>query len=295
MSRGQADPCDFPITARLYLPEVWTEDELRCREVGVPEAVTFASKPELALQLIDRAQTWKVPFATIVTDAGYGIPSFLQTLDRRELSSICSVARDFGVRLLSEMQQVEAQQLQYTEQAKHAPRQRGHPKKPRLGPRHDAQVITSTQTEEAWQTVEWREGSRGTLRKQFVAIRVHVGTGSARHSETHGRSWTGPECWLLGERPLPGEDGDLKWFFSNLPAVTPLSRLVELAHQRWPIEQFYEDAKGECGFDHFQVRSWDGLHRHLAVVMLAYTFLMLQSLGQEVQTDPAVGAAFPPA
>ncbi len=71
--------------------------------------------------------------------------------------------------------------------------------------------------------------------------------------------------------------------------------MVELAHLRWPIEQFYEDAKDECGLDHFQGRSWDGLHRHLALVMVAYTFLMLQLLGQEVQTDPAPGAAFPPA
>jgi Transposase DDE domain len=73
-----------------------------------------------------------------------------------------------------------------------------------------------------------------------------------------------------------------------------LSRLVDLAHLRWPVEQFYEDAKGECGFDHFQGRSWAGLHRHLALVMLAYTFLMLQSLGQEVQVNPAPEAAFPP-
>lgn len=157
-----------------------------------------------------------------------------------------------------------------------------------------AREITDAQPEEAWQTVEWREGSRGTLRKQFVAIRVHAGTGCARHSETHGRSWTRPEGWLLGERPLPGEEGDPKWFFSCLPADTPLSRLVELAHLRWPIEQFYEDAKGECGLDHYQGRSWDGLHRHLALVMLAYSFLMLQSLVQEVQTDPAPGATFPP-
>jgi len=58
--------------------------------------------------------------------------------------------------------------------------------------------------------VEWREGSRGTLRKQFLAIRVHAGIGCARHSESHGRRWTGPEGWLLGERPLPGEEGDPK-------------------------------------------------------------------------------------
>jgi SRSO17 transposase len=155
--------------------------------------------------------------------------------------------------------------------------------------------VTEGLPEGVWQTVEWREGSRGPLRKQYVALRVHAGTGCARHSESHGRSWTGPQGWLLAERPMPGEAGEPKWFFSNLPADTPLSRLVELAHLRWPIEQFYEDAKGECGLDHFQGRSWDGLHRHLALVMLAYTFLMLQSLGQQVQTEPVpAGTAFPP-
>ena len=154
--------------------------------------------------------------------------------------------------------------------------------------------MTEALPEDAWQTVAWREGSRGTLRKQFVALRVHAGTGCARHSESHGRSWTGPKGWLLGERPLPGEEGEPKWFFSGLPAETPLPRLVELAHLRWPVEQFYEDGKGECGLDHFQGRSWEGLHRHLALVMLAYTFLMLHSLGQQVQTDLAPGAAFPP-
>ena len=178
--------------------------------------------------------------------------------------------------------------------AHQTPRKRGQPKKPRPAPRHDAQKITEAQLEEAWQTVEWREGSRGTLRKQFVAIRVPAGTGYARHSESHGRSWTGPEGWLIGERPVPGEEGDLKWFLSNLPQDTPLTRLVELAHLRWPIEQFYEDAKGECGLDHFQGRSWHGLHRHLAVVMLAYSFLMIQSLGQNIQPDPADSGTFSP-
>ena len=66
----------WPVSARLYLPEMWTEDRLRCREVHVSEAVSFASKPALALQLLDRAHAWCVLFATVVTDAGYGIPSF---------------------------------------------------------------------------------------------------------------------------------------------------------------------------------------------------------------------------
>jgi SRSO17 transposase len=127
-----------------------------------------------------------------------------------------------------------------------------------------------------------------------VELRVQAGTGCLRHNETHGRSWTGPQGWLLGERPLPGEEGKPRWFFSSLPADTPISRLVELAHLRWPIEQFYEDAKGECGLDQFQGRTWEGLHCHVALVMLAYTFLMLQSVEPESSTEPASGTAFTP-
>lgn len=283
-----SQPLHWPLSARLYLPEIWAEDQERRQRAHVPETVTFASKPELALQLLDQAQAWAVPFATVVTDAGYGIPSFLRAVDERQLPYVCAVASDFGVRLLNEMEQAAIPPIDPIK------RKRGQPKKPRPAPRHDAKEVTDALPEEAWQTIAWRQGSRGPLRKQFVALRVHAGTGCARHSESHGRSWTGPEGWLLGERPLPGEEGEPKWFFSCLPAETPLPRLVELAHLRWPVEQFYEDGKGECGLDHFQGRTWEGLHRHLALVMLAYTFLMLYSLGQQVQTDLAPGAAFPP-
>ena len=94
--------------------------------------------------------------------------------------------------------------------------------------------MTDALPENAWQTVQWREGSQGPLSRRFVALRVHAGTGCVRHSESHGRSWTGPQIWLLAERPLVGELGDPEWFVSNMPAGTPLSRLVELAHLRLP-------------------------------------------------------------
>src|SRR5262249_55319232 len=102
------------------------------------------------------------------------------------------------------------------------------------------------------------------------------------------RVTTGREGWLVGERPLPGHRGEAKYYFSSLPSATPLPRLVELAHARWAIEQFYEDSKGECGLADYQGRRWDGLHRHLALVMLAYSFLMVQAL------PPAAGGVFPP-
>ena len=132
------------------------------------------------------------------------------------------------------------------------------------------------------------------MQVQAVALRVHWATGSSLHSTSHSRVHTGPQGWLLAERPVPEaladdaqspsvepqeqEEEQIKYWFSVLPQETSLQRLVLLAHARWVIEQFYEDAKQECGLDDYQGRHWIGLHRHLALVMLAYSFLMLQRL-----------------
>ena len=154
------------------------------------------------------------------------------------------------------------------------------------------------------------------MQAQVVAIRVHWATGSPRHSTSHSRVQTGPEGWLLAERPVPAaknqepstpepvppdatakqeaageaEADETKYWFSPLPPDTELPRLVTLAHARWVSEQFDEDAKQECGLDDFQGRSFDGLHRHLALVMLADSFLMLQRL----QLPLPAGEDFPP-
>jgi hypothetical protein len=133
----------------------------------------------------------------------------------------------------------------------------------------------------------------------MAAVRAHWGTGSPRHSTSHGRVSTGPEGWLIGERPpiKEGADeekpGEIKYYFSDLPEDTSLERLAELAHGRWNIEQFYEDAKGECGLGDYQGRRWDGLHRHLALSMLAYSFLMVRSSITEEDRGGDL-EAFPP-
>jgi SRSO17 transposase len=250
--------------------------------VRVPTDVTFQTKPELALALVDQARIWDVPFATVVADAGYGDnPTFLKGLDDRHVADVVGVSSTFGVRLPEE---VHAAALWSP-----PPRRgRGQPRKPRPAPLYEAKAVLEALPEECWQTITWREHDDVALRKQFVAVRAHWATGGAQCSTSHPRVWTGSEGWLLSERPVPGERGEVKWYFSNLPADTPLQRLVELAHSRWPIEQFYEDAKGECGLDHYQGRRWDGLHRHLALVMLAYSFLARQ------RWTPADPAGFSP-
>ena len=283
-------PLHWPVTARLFLPERWADDADRRKTAHVPKAITFQTKPQLALTLIDRAQAWAVPFRYVVTDAGYGDnPKFLDGLEERQLSYVCAVERSFGVRLPDEVREAAAA-------VPEKPQGKGRPKLPRPAPLHTVEAVAAAQPESAWQTVTWREGTKGALQKHFVAVRVHRATGDPGWGE-YGRSTsssritTGSEGWLLAERPLPGEEGERKYYSSNLPADVPLERLVTIAHARWTIEQFYEDAKGECGLDDYQGRRWDGLHRHLALVMLTYSFLMTH---RHTTTAPAAGGFSPP-
>ena len=267
-------PLHWPVTARLFLPERWADDPDRRTKAHVPKDVTFQTKPQLALALLDRARTWEVPFRFVVADAGYGDnPKFLDGVEERDLLYVCAVERSFGVRLPDEVQKAAAA-------VPEKPKGKGRPKLPRPAPLHTVEAVVAAQPESAWQTITWREGTKGPLCKQFLAIRVHRATGNPAVGEhgrsvQHGTMSTGSEGWLLAERPLPGEDGERKYYYSNLPADVPLGRLVTIAHARWTIEQFYEDAKGECGLDDYQGRRWEGLHRHLALVMLTYSFLML--------------------
>ena len=306
---ASSTPFHFPVSARLYLPESWITDDERRKRTHVPAEISQQTKPEIALSLLDQAQEWGVPIQAVVVDAGYGDnPNFLAGLDARRVPYVCAVESTCGVRLPQEVQAATKELPAYGG--------RGQPRKPRPAPLYSVKELIEALPESAWQTISWREGTKGTMQAQAVAIRVHWATGSTRHSTSHSRVHTGPEGWLLAERPMPvpkshepspdesvsaadtakpkvadeQEAPETKYWFSSLPPETSIARLITLAHARWVIEQFYEDAKQECGLDDFQGRRWDGLRRHLALVMLAYTFLALQRLQLPLPTREA----FPP-
>ena len=284
---ASSTPFHWPVSAQLFLPESWAQDAERRKQAQVPEEISQQTKPEMALGLLDRAQEWGVPIQAVVVDAGYGDnPHFLRGLDERQVPYMCAVESTFGCRLPHEVQAVALQPPVY--------QGRGQPRKPRPAPLYTVKQLIEALPASAWQTIAWREGTKGTMQIQAVALRVHWATGSSLHSTSHSRVHTGPEGWLLAERPVPEalandaqspadepqeqEEEQIKYWFSVLPKETSLQRLILLAHARWVIEQFYEDAKQECGLDDYQGRSWQGLHRHLALVMLAYSFLMRNRL-----------------
>jgi SRSO17 transposase len=141
-----------------------------------------------------------------------------------------------------------------------------------------------------WRTIRWRRGTKGWLRKKFVALCAwRVTSDKQRH-----------QGWLVGERATRGQPQEPKYYWSNLPPDTPVDTLAGYAHRRHAIEQFHEEAKGELGWDQSQGRLWLGFHRHAVTVMLAYSFLVwLEQQHRHAKRgrrrDPFPPSAEPPA
>jgi SRSO17 transposase len=279
---------DWPVNARVYLPESWTEHPARCRKAKVPEEIAFATKGETALALIDQARAAGIAPRAAVSDAGYGDqPPFLDGLEARELAYAAAVGCEIRFRL------AEAVQADPGDPPPPARRPKGRPRKtPGLEdrvPALSASAILDALPEAAWEDIAWRQGSKGALVKQFARVCVHRAGKHARHLQSCG--------WLIGERPLPGHSGDAKYYFAWGLDDLSLKELVELVHVRWVIERFYHDAKGELGLDDYEGRLWHGFHRHVALVMLAHCFLTLQQSYGPAQLEPGPGAparGFPP-
>ena len=279
---------DWPVNARVYLPESWTDDRARCRKAKVPEEIGFATKGEIALALIDRARAAGIAPRAVINDAGYGDqPAFLDGLEARELAYGAAVGCEVRFRL------AEAVQADPGDPPAPARRPKGRPRKSTgLEDRVaalPAEAILAALPEGAWEDIAWRQGSKGALVKQFARLRVHRAGKHGKHLQSCG--------WLIGERPRPGRSGDPKYYFAWGLDELSLRGLVELVHVRWVIERFYQDAKGELGLDDYEGRLWHGLHRHVALVMLAHSFLTLQqSYGpaefESSSSAPARG--FPP-
>ena len=121
--------------------------------------------------------------------------------------------------------------------------------------------IANSLARPAWQRIRWGRGTKGPLEARFAAVRVVI---------PKSRS----ERWLLCQESL--FDGDRQYYFSNLPADTPLPTLVRIARSRWAIEVQYRDLKTELGLDHFEGRSYPGWNHHAVLAAMTFNFLQLE-------------------
>lgn len=260
---------DWPVTGRIYLPKSWVSDPERCRKAHIPAERGFQTKGRIGLDLVDEGIAAGLEPRAVVADPGYGDqPSFLNGLQKRALPYVVGVSRDTHFRRAEEVEADPGDGPPSPYSGRGRPR-KASTLEDRVQTREALEILDAL-PEEAWQRVAWREGTKGPLVKVCARVRVFRTAARGKHLDTEG--------WLVGERPLPGHGGDRKYYLVHGLDGLGLADLIELAHVRWVIERFYQDAKGELGLDDYEGRLWHGLHRHVALVMLAHSFLTLRQI-----------------
>jgi SRSO17 transposase len=251
----------WPMGALLYLPQAWTSDPARRAITRIPAAVRFQEKWRLALTLLRRTRAAGITLTAVVADAEYGDNSILRrTLHRLQLPYALGISPTLTVFRGTPTLRVDPTQ------ARPRNRRGGWPDRDAIGVR----ALSDTLPPRAWRRVTWRNGTNPPWEADFAARRVTPATDWRQRR-------LAPEIWLLCERGL-GPTGRRRYYLVSLPATASLPQLVRLAHQRWAIEQHYQDLKTELGLDHFEGRSYPGWQHHLAISAVAYTFLQTERL-----------------
>lgn len=251
-----ADAIYWPTGMRLYLPKEWCEDKQRRKEAGIPEDVEFKTKPEIALDLLDQARE-TLAHQAVIADAGYGSNgNFREALRERKEPYILAVTPS-AISVVSEDSPI----IPIGTKTKQG-RSRKQPAFPEDVKPKTANIVANDVSKEEWKEVQWSEGTKRDLSGSFVRLRVRVAKDRRPTDETG---------WLLLERDRTGE---LKAYICWGVDPLPLEELVEIAHTRWVIEQGFKQMKGELGLDDFEGRKWRGLHHHIAMVIIAFCYLM---------------------
>ena len=263
----------LPVAYRLYLPEDWVADgERRCK-AGVPEEISFKTKPEIALEQLRWACEAGITRGVVLTDAGYGCNTNLRT-------GISALALHYVAGILS-------QTSVWVSGTGPLPPKKwsGRGRRPKLVRRDDKHQPVSVKElalglpKRAWRTIKWREGAAEWLSSRFARVRVRAAHHDYKLTDSR------PEEWLLIEWPK-GEKEPTKYWLSTLPKDVTFRALVDLTKLRWRIERDYQELKQEVGLGHYEGRGWRGFHHHATLCIAAYGFLV-----SERETIPPSGPA----
>jgi SRSO17 transposase len=289
-ARGKTDNCQigvsmsyvgrdiaWPYAMELFVPETWDQiDETDCMALRIktkmPETVHHVSKWQMALDFIDQARADQVPHRAVLADSWYGtILEFRQGLNDRNETYIVGVYSNTQVFLEAPILEI----LPAREHKRGRPRK--HPDVIETNPKPvTLSAIGERITDDAWQRMELRRDSRGKpLIAEAVSMRVWPACGW-RKGTIHEQVWV-----LIERRPLIQGGYELRYFFSNMPLHMATIDLARLYHERYWIEQGYQQLKEELGLDHHEGRSWIGWHRHVLLVFLAYGYLSLLQLQEK--------------
>ena len=272
LARGEVPVC---VGLRLFLPRAWADDAARRARAGVPEAIPGRPKWQIALEEIDRIQAAGGRFGTVLADAEYGkVADFRQKLSEQGLTWAVGIGP---------LQTVYPADVAIAPAPVRATGRR--PKHPApSGRSRSARAVIADLPDENWRTLSWRRGAKGDLTADFAALRVRVADGSMI---ARNRRLPGAAAWLVCERRA---SGGRKYYLSNAPEDASLESLAALIKGRWVCEQMHQQMKEELGLDHFECRSWRGLHHHALLTMIAFAFLQHLRLGEKNHNQPKAAA-----
>jgi len=252
------------IDGELFLPEkTWPPDRNRCRAAGIPDEVVYRPKWQIALEQYQRAVANGLRFAWLTFDEGYGSKGpFLRELERLGQNYVAEVPSDFRV-------WTKRPAVRYRAHARD--QKSGRPRRyPRLKAKHNPKVevrnvlaYSPLMRKVPWQDYYVKDGSKGPMVWQAKRLMVYL-------ADEHGLP-TRPYHLLIARNAL--DHTEVKYFLSNAPESTSVETLLRVAFTRWIIERAFEDSKTELGMDHFEVRKFGSIQRHLILSCLSHVFL----------------------
>jgi SRSO17 transposase len=244
-----------PVGGRLYLPLKWTENSSRCAAAGVPKEIAFATKPRIALALVEEALTDGVSPGPVLADSAYGDSSeFRAELRRLKLEFFVQI--DGG------------DHKGWTEAV---PTERKFKRRYVLDSAPAAQTmaeIAAGLPQSAWQHCSWKTVEGKTRRTRMGWVEVYLAHGLR---ETEGEL---EKVWLVVDWPL-GDKQPYHYYFAEFKGAPTKARCLKLSRSRWHIEQYFQRSKDDLGLDHFEGRSWRGFHHHLVLSAVAYLFVLV--------------------
>ncbi len=257
-----------PVGGQLYLPQTWAEDLLRREKAGVPKAVKFQTKPEIAGDLIEETLADGVTAAPILGDSVYGNAGQLR-----------GRIRGLG--------------LEYFFNAEEHWLGWIHRPKLSQGPKYWTVAKTSPaaqklrQLAEGFKPAEWHaaawqaaDGEKRATRLAWKEIYLH--------SDLDEKSGEWLPCWLVADWPQ-GQADPYHVYVAWLRQPPAKGRTLRLSRGRWPIEQYFQRGKDDLGLDHYEGRSWRGFHHHLTMSAIAYLFVVVDYLRAKKNFRPDVG------
>jgi SRSO17 transposase len=252
------------LDGELYLPEeTWHEDRARCRKAGIPDDVVYRPKTEIALGQIRRALGNGVRFEWLTFDEWYGgKPPFLRAVDALGQHYVGEIPVSFvGWTVEPEVLYREHAR----DRAAHRPR-----KLPRLKVRNTPfaevrEILKHSPIlrKATWERYRVKDGEKGPMVWEAKCIPFWIKDENGLPSRPHQ---------LIVARPILHPD-EVKFFLSNAPESVPLETLLLVAFSRWRIERCFEDSKTELGLDHFEVRHFRSISRHLIITCISHLFL----------------------